>query len=132
MKQHSIHKPILLALAISSSLISSMSVAQSTDREPCDKAKGPHKILEVLEISDDQKSEFLEVMNTQHEKRRALHNQQSELRAKNHDAMKALHQETLGKLEPILTEHQLEEFEAFAKKNRPRKNMRRPLSNEGL
>mgnify|MGYP000718708643 CR=1 FL=1 len=109
-----------ILLFISMSLFSTLSAAESLmEKGMCDKDKGPKRLIKALDISESQKEDFLVVMKSQHEKRMQLHEQSRSAQREGHEEMKALHQETLEKLQPILTESQLQAFEDFTKKNRP-------------
>jgi len=83
---------------------------------------GPQKLIQILDISENQKDEFLSIMDKQHKKRKSIHKQQRDSRKKDHDAMNALHKETLEKLQPVLSAEQLEKFQTFIKNNRPPRN----------
>jgi len=124
MKPHKIFKLSNLAFIalISLSLFSNTSIANDDGKQGnCDMKKGPHKLMEAINITENQKDEFLAIMKVQHEKRQSIHKQGRESREQNHVAMKALHAETVEKLQPVLSEDQLELFEAFIKSNRPQK-----------
>ena len=92
-----------------------------------DVAQKKHNKLEelvtILQISESQSPEFLSIMKAQHEQRKNLHNLYDESRREQHQAMKVLHQETIEKLQGILTDSQVEAFKAvMAQKHRKRGN----------
>jgi len=123
MKSFKTVKIINLAFIVLLTLFSSTSFAERIDKQtPCDMQKGPQKLIQVLDISENQKDEFLSIMDEQHKKRKSIHKQQRDSRKKDHDAMKSLHEETLEKLQPVLSAEQLEKFEVFIKTNRPHRN----------
>jgi len=81
------------------------------------------ELVKILQISESQSSEFLSIMNAQHEQRKNLRSQYDESRKEQHQAMKAHHQETIEKLQSILTDSQIEAFKAImAQKHRKRGN----------
>ena len=122
MKSHKIFKlsNLTFIALISLSLFSNTSIANDDGKQgDCDMKKGPHKLMEAINITKNQKDEFLAIMKVQHEKRQSIHQQGRESREQNHDSMKALHAETVEKLQPVLSEDQLEQFESFIKNKRP-------------
>jgi len=81
------------------------------------------ELVKILQISESQYPEFLSIMKAQHEQRKNLHSQYDESRKEQFQAMKVLHQETIDKLQSILTENQVEAFKAvMAQKHRKRGN----------
>ena len=70
------------------------------------------ELVTILQISESQSPEFLSIMKAQHEQRKNLHSQYDESRKEQFQAMKVLHQETIDKLQSILTDSQLEAFQA--------------------
>lgn len=120
MKHLYFNKVASILLLISMALFSTLSTAESPmGKGMCDENKGPKRLIKALDISESQKADFLAVMKSQHEKRMQLHEQYRSAKKEGREEMKALHQETLEKLQPILTESQLQAFEDFSKKNRP-------------
>jgi len=81
------------------------------------------ELVTILQISESQSPEFLAIMKAQYEKRKNLHSQYDENRKEQHQAMKELHQETIDKLQSILTDSQVEAFKAvMAQKHRKHGN----------
>jgi len=81
------------------------------------------ELVTILQISESQSPEFLAIMKAQYEQRKNLHSQYDENRKEQHQAMKELHQETIDKLQSILTDSQVEAFKAvMAQKHRKRGN----------
>jgi len=112
-----------LAFIVLLTLFSSTSFDERNGQQtPRDMKKGPQKLIQELDISENQKDEFLSIMDEQHKKRKSIHKQQRDSRKKDHDAMKSLHEETLEKLQPVLSAEQLEKFQTFIKNNRPPRN----------
>ena len=92
-----------------------------------DVAQKKHNMLEelvtILQISESQSPDFLSIMKAQHEQRKILRSQYDESRKEQHQAMKVLHQETIDKLQSILSDSQVEAFKAvMAQKHRKRGN----------
>jgi hypothetical protein len=77
------------------------------------------ELVTILQISGSQSPEFLSVLEAQHEKRKKVRSQYDESRKEQHQAMKMLHQETLEKLQSVLTDSQVDAFKAvMAQKHR--------------
>ena len=106
-----------LFMLITLFLYSQVGQAQSADREG---RKGPEHLAEMLELSEDKRASFLDVMKQQHEKRMAIREQYQGSRRPEKSTMDALHAETLQMLAPILTDDQLTQFEEIVKQHRPR------------
>jgi hypothetical protein len=70
-------------------------------------------LVKILQISESQSTEFMLIMKTQREQRKNVRSQFDESRKEQHKAMKALHQETIEKLQSVLTDSQIEAFKAF-------------------
>ena len=117
---------LILVMLASLLLFSQLSMAQ-TPRD--DKPRGPQRMIESLNISDEQKQSFSEIMKEQHEKRMDIHDQYRSSREDEHNAMKNLHQETLEKLQTVLSAEQLEKFSALAKQHRPPRHHRPARNN---
>jgi len=83
--------------------------------------RGPERMIEKLDLSDNQTEQFRSIMDEQHQKRMDVHEQYKESREEEHEAMEVLHQETIGRLTPVLTAEQLESFEETIKKHRPKR-----------
>ena len=86
--------------------------------------RGPEKMINKLDLSDNQTGQFRSIMEKQHTKRKTIHEQYRESREDEHEAMKLLHQETIERLTPVLTFEQLESFEIEVKKHRLKKQKR--------
>jgi hypothetical protein len=81
------------------------------------------ELVTILQISESQSPEFLSIMKAQYEQRKNLRSQYGESRKEQHQAMKVLHQETIDKLQSILTDSQVEAFKVvMAQKHRKRGN----------
>ena len=92
-------------------MLLSMSVqAQKIEHKP---HKRPEALIKILQISESQSEDFLSIMKTQHEQRMGVHKQYEGSRKEKRQAMKGLHKETLEKLADILTQSQIEAFNAI-------------------
>ncbi|WP_250657101.1 hypothetical protein [Alkalimarinus coralli] len=85
-----------------------------------ERKKGPEHLVELLELSEQQRTEFLDIMKQQHEKRMTVRDKHYNTRALEKADMDALHNETMQLLEPVLNDSQLKKFEQMAKKHRHR------------
>jgi len=83
--------------------------------------RGPQHLMEVLNVSQDQQTEFLDVLNGQHEKRMGIHNQYRESHNQERASMALLHEETLALLQSVLTSEQLVQFTEMAQRRHKRK-----------
>ena len=72
------------------------------------------ELVKILQITDDQASEFLLVMTAQREQRKNVRGQYNESRKAQRKAMKQLHLDTIEKLQDVLTDSQIEAFKAVA------------------
>ncbi len=105
-----------LFMLITLFLYSQLGNAQSTERE---RPKGPEHLIEILELTEDQRDPFITIMKEQHEKRMKVRNLNQSSREEEKRDMDTLHTETLQRLNSVLTVTQLEKFEEMAKKHRP-------------
>jgi hypothetical protein len=81
------------------------------------------ELVTILQISESQSPKFLSIMEAQHEKRKNVRSQYDNGRKEQRQVMKMLHQETLERLQSILTDSQVEAFKAvMAQKHRKRGN----------
>jgi len=81
--------------------------------------RGPERMIEKLNLSDNQTEQFRSIMDEQHQKRKDIHEQHKASRETEREAMESLHQETIERLSPVLTAEQLASFEEVVKKHRP-------------
>ncbi len=106
-----------LSLVILLSLLTSISFAESG--ENC----GPSgKMMQNLDLQEDQIEAVQQVMNEQKEKRHEL---MQASRDSIKDKMSALHEETKNKLSPILTPEQLAKFEQAHAERMEKREQRR-------
>lgn len=96
-------------------LITCLAVSSVNAKPP----QGPERLLEAVQVTEEQKESVLAVLKTQHEKRREVHQQYRDSREEERAAMDALHTETVTLLSSILSEEQIRLFEAFIAQNRP-------------
>jgi Spy/CpxP family protein refolding chaperone len=80
---------------------------------------GPEKMVEELKISQDQQAAFLTIMKEQHKKRMDLRVQYRDSREEGRQAMQVLHQQTVERLEDVLSAAQVSQFETLVEANRP-------------
>jgi len=89
--------------------------------------KGAHKehgkkisehMIVTLDLSEDKAEAFREVMKTQGEQGKAIREQYKEAHQAEHQAMKALFEDTLVQLESVLDEQQINNLKAIQKHNR--------------
>lgn len=73
------------------------------------------RLSEELQLSEHQKQAFLEVMEEQHEQRRAIHRENREA---GKARMQGLREQLIAKLETILTADQLEQIKERMEKRR--------------
>jgi len=78
-------------------------------------------LLNVLQISDDQKEEFVSIMREQHEKKRTIRGEFKAPRKEEHEARKSLRRETISRLETVLSESQIKAFVELNEKRRSKK-----------
>jgi len=104
-------------ILIAATLYSQFGYAEEQNRPK----RGPGQMIEKLGLSDNQTEQFRSIMHEQHQKRKDVHEQYKESREKEHEAMEALHQETIERLSPVLTAEQLKSFETEVKKHRPKR-----------
>lgn len=94
-----------------------------------DNAQKKHNKLEglvtILQISESQSPEFIAIMNAQHAQRKNIRSQYSESRKAQHKAMKTLHNETIEKLQGILTDSQIEAFKAIKAKQHSKRGSKK-------
>jgi len=112
-------KLIPLALASVCLSVSIMVSAQAAEGEG--HKRGPQHLVELLNISQEQQTGFLEVINGQHEKRVEIHKQYWESHSQERASMALLHEETLALLQPVLTSEQLLQFTEMAQLRHKRK-----------
>jgi len=108
-----------MALASVCLSVSIMASAQAPEGEG--HKLGPQHLIEVLNIGQDQQTEFLDVLNGQHEKRMDIHNQYRESHTQERASMALLHEETLALLQSVLTSEQLIQFTEMAQRRHKRK-----------
>jgi len=123
--KHTTKKIIAISSLASVVAFTSLTFAQNQEQNQetpkhCE-TKGPARLLSALNVQDSQKQGFEDIMQAQHSKRKALHEQYKETRSAEREAMDALHASTLDSLKTILTEQQLENFKAITLHNRPSK-----------
>ena len=80
---------------------------------------GPVRMAEELGISEAQKAVFLTIMKEQHQKRIDLHTQYRDSREEGYQAMQVLHQQTVERLEGLLSAAQVSQFETLVEAHRP-------------
>lgn len=95
------------------------SLGANAQPERAGHGRGPEQLMQKLGLNEDQKQQFLAIMKEQHEKRIELHGQYRDSRSQEHQAMETLHQQTIERLQPLLTEDQLSQFEYAMKHRRP-------------
>jgi Spy/CpxP family protein refolding chaperone len=88
--------------------------------------EGPEQLISQLGINDEQRESFLSIMKEQHDKRMNIHQQYRGARDKVHKAIMTLHQETLERLQQVLSAEQITQFEQLMKQRRPHKGEGRP------
>ena len=82
----------------------------------------PHKkhsmerAVKKLDLNDEQRAKFVEVMQTQHQKKEEII-EASGIK----EALRAHHEETMGQLATVLDEEQLEKFRAHHAKHKSRR-----------
>ena len=81
--------------------------------------QGPLFLIEQLQIDQQQRVLVQEIMQQQHQKRMALHQQFRENRQNEHAQMQQLHQQTMQRLSEVLTPAQLSEFEQLLEQHKP-------------
>lgn len=111
----------LLALLVLSITFTQHSQARPPHGDPSEHWQ---QLAEELALSEEQTESFLNVLSSQHEKRREIikaHKMES--KKKPREAMDALHQETLSQLASVLTEEQLQQFEAEIDAHRKHRKM---------
>jgi len=104
-------------ILITATLYTQFSYAEEQNRHK----RGPERMIEKLNLSDNQTEQFRTIMDEQHQKRKNVHEQYKDSRETEHEAMKALHQETIERLSPVLTAEQLKSFEIEVKRHRPKR-----------
>ena len=96
--------------------------AQPDDGQP-PRHKGLHSLIQILQIDASQSEAFLTIMKAQHEQRKQLQSQYKGSRIEERQGMKALHKQMLEQLQGVLTESQIEAFEAItAQRHRMRQH----------
>ncbi len=123
--KHTTKKIIAVSSLASMVAFASLTFAQDQEQNQvtpkhCE-TKGPARLLSALNVQDSQKQGFEDIMQIQHSKRKALHQQYKDTRNEERNAMDALHASTLESLQTVLTEQQLENFKAITLHNRPSK-----------
>ncbi len=89
--------------------------------------KGFDLLITVLQVNESQSESFLAIMHEQHKQRKQLHSWHQPRRIEERQEMKALHEQTIEQLQSVLTERQIEAFQAISKQRRSmRKERRRP------
>jgi Spy/CpxP family protein refolding chaperone len=92
-----------------------------------DRKKGSHKeqgkkasehMIATLELSDDKADAFRDIMKAQGEQRHEVRDQYKAAHQAEHEAMKALFEDTLVQLESILSDQQIDNLKAIKKHNR--------------
>ncbi len=104
-------------ILITATLYTQLSYAEDQNRPK----RGPEQMIKKLSLSDNQTEQFRNIMEEQHQKRKNILEQYKESREEVHEAMEALHKETIERLTPALTAEQLESFETDVKKHRQKR-----------
>lgn len=102
----SIRTATLALLALSTSAFAADSPA---DREG-HRAEHMERLATLLDLDDHQKTQVQAILEEQHQKRKAVHEQREATRT-----------ETLEKLRPVLSEAQIKKFEALGGERRGRR-----------
>ena len=85
----------------------------------CQQKKNPGKrMIKMLSLRDDQVEEVMKVLKASHEKRQSL-------RTEGREQHKALHEQTLQQLEPLLDEEQMTRFVSFSERMKKRHQQRK-------
>lgn len=106
----------VLLFVVLSAVASSSAFSKPKDRQP-----NFDKLASKLELSGDQKVQFIDIMQDQHEKRQLLREQR---RQEKSAIMEQHRDETLSALSGVLDSEQLEKFEAHMEK-RKQKHLQR-------
>lgn len=80
--------------------------------------KASEHMIATLGLSDDKANAFREVMKTQGEQGKTIREQYKQSHQAEHQAMKALFEDTLVQLESVLDEQQIKNLKAIQKHNR--------------
>ncbi|MEH6344796.1 MAG: hypothetical protein V7785_06920 [Bermanella sp.] len=80
--------------------------------------KASEHMIATLDLSDDKADAFREVMKAQGEQGKSIREQYKQSHQAEHQAMKALFEDTLVQLESVLDEQQINSFKAIQKHNR--------------
>ncbi len=114
-------KSTILPMALTTMCLSVSIMANAQSPEGEGHKRGPEHLIEVLDINQDQKTEFLAVLKGQHEKRMNIHDQYRESHSQERVSMDLLHEETLALLQGVLTAEQLAQFTEMAQRRHTRK-----------
>ncbi len=106
----------LVSVCLSASIMASAQVSEGNGHK-----RGPQHLIEVLNISQEQQTEFLEIINGQHGKRVEIHKQYRESHSQERTSMELLHEETVALLQSVLTNEQLLQFTEMAQRRHARK-----------
>lgn len=107
-------------------LLLSISLIQPSQARPPKEIPSEHwqQLAQELALNEEQTESFLNVMSSQHEKRREIiEAHRMESKKKPREAMDALHQETISQLATVLTNEQLQQFEAEIEAHRKHRKM---------
>jgi uncharacterized membrane protein len=96
-------------LIVSMMIILGLAASSLTMAKPKNHQPNIEKLATELTLSEDQKKQFMQVMQAQHEKRQTLHDANREARKA---AMEQHKKETLSALGSVLDEEQLAAFDA--------------------
>ena len=113
-----------VALIAAAMLASTVALAQAHDRP---RVPDMDRMAVLLDLNDTQKAQVQKILDEQHEKVKAVHDEQRsagtkptrEERATFHEELK---QDTVTKLQPVLSADQIKKFEVLM--DRPRKHHR--------
>lgn len=103
-------------------LLAQLTLPLQAENSPQPKQNRLEALITILQISESQETEFLSVMAAQHEQRKAIREQYSESRKAQRTEMKALHQETLDKLQSVLSLSQVDAFKAVMRQKHRKHN----------
>jgi hypothetical protein len=81
--------------------------------------KTPEPLHQILILSADQKEIFVTILQEQHEKRENIRLSYRASRQAERAEMDALHQDTLVRLQSVLTEAQITQFDELSKRPHP-------------
>ena len=86
--------------------------------------RDPVKLLKLLQITDQQSEEFLTILEAQYQEKGQIHEQHRSSREQQRTQIDQLHQETLQRLEPVLSASQMAVFKELVYQRRSERRVK--------